>query len=414
MSNQLGSLKMGQKLKKTPAGEIPVDWDVLPIKDLVLKISNGGTPDRSNGQYWEGKIPWISGADFGDQKVAVVRRYITKEAVENSATNIIPKGALLVVTRTGVGKLAVAPFDLTISQDITGLLPDAKYTSSEFLFWMLNFHIPKLKANHQGTSINGVLREDLEAFPIPVPTIAEQNKITGILSAVRALEEKANAEIEKSKTLKKGLMRQLLTRGIGHKKFKKTEAGEIPAKWRIAALSKIADVIMGQSPESSTYNQKNEGLPFYQGNADFGKVYPVPSCWCTAPKKIAREGDILISVRAPVGEINIAPHDCCIGRGLGAIRPTFADSWYLYYSLLRSSNVFNKLSQGSTFTAINGKDLAKILIPIPESSNEQKEIGQILLGLDEQNDKALQQLEGIVLLKKSLMSALLTGKVRVG
>ena len=88
---------------------------------------------------------------------------------------------------------------------------------------------------------------------------------------------------------------------------------------KIIYLNKIV-VDMGQSPPSTDCNEQGDGLPFYQGNAEFGPKYPSPQKWCNRPKKIADEGDILISVRAPVGEINIAPHKCCIGRGITAIR----------------------------------------------------------------------------------------------
>lgn len=95
----------------------------------------------------------------------------------------------------------------------------------------------------------------------------------------------------------------------------------LPAGWRWVRLGDIADIIAGQSPPGETYRKKPEGLPFFQGKADFGLVHPSAATWCVAPIKIARIGDILISVRAPVGPTNIADQECCIGRGLAAIRP---------------------------------------------------------------------------------------------
>ncbi len=97
----------------------------------------------------------------------------------------------------------------------------------------------------------------------------------------------------------------------------KTLAGWVEGK---LSQPEIASITMGQSPPSSTYNFNNEGLPFFQGKADFGEVHPTPRVWCTAPNKIAEPGDILLSVRAPVGPTNIANDQCCIGRGLAAVR----------------------------------------------------------------------------------------------
>src|SRR5438445_6218664 len=104
--------------------------------------------------------------------------------------------------------------------------------------------------------------------------------------------------------------------------YKLTEIGEIPEEWKVAKLgdSEIAQVIMGQSPPSSTYNDAGKGLPFLQGNADFGDMYPQPNTYTSGPIKVARKNDILVSVRAPVGKVNLSPFECCIGRGLSAVR----------------------------------------------------------------------------------------------
>src|SRR5680860_802479 len=95
----------------------------------------------------------------------------------------------------------------------------------------------------------------------------------------------------------------------------------VPRGWTEARLDEVAHVEMGQSPPSSSYNEDREGLPFFQGKAEFGALYPEPKKWCTDPKKLASKDDVLISVRAPVGPTNLAPEKCCIGRGLAALSP---------------------------------------------------------------------------------------------
>jgi type I restriction enzyme S subunit len=200
-----------KKFKKTPVGEIPVEWNARDIGSLTRTMINGGTPDTKVEKYWSGDIPWITGADFTNQKMAAVRRYITKEAVQNSSTNVVPKGAILIVTRTGVGKLAVADRDIAVSQDITGIIPDLNLILPEFLFWELNLFAPQLKATHQGTSINGILRSDLERFIVPVPPLNEQKKIVEILSAVDVKIEKEEIACKMMQGLKKSLMQGLLT-----------------------------------------------------------------------------------------------------------------------------------------------------------------------------------------------------------
>lgn len=196
-------------------------------------------------------------------------------------------------------------------------------------------------------------------------------------------------------------------------RFKKTPAGEIPVDWEVSRLLDVATIIMGQSPPSSSYNKNGIGLPFYQGNADFGRIFPTLNNWCAAPKKQAEKGDILISVRAPVGEVNIAPQKCCIGRGLAVLRPQGIDSNYLYYILIYSSTLLNNLSQGSTFGAINSKELSDLQIPIPPK-REQKEIGLFLSNVDEAIDKTDAVIEKTRELKKGLMQQLLTKGIQRG
>ena len=132
-------------------------------------------------------------------------------------------------------------------------------------------------------------------------------------------------------------------------------------------------MIMGQSPSSNTYNTSGDGLPFYQGNADFGEESPVPQSWCTEPKKIAEKGDILISVRAPIGAINIADERCCIGRGVAAIRPNqeAMSPDYLQHQLFASRSKLEAMGTGSTFKAIGKKTLSDFPVVIyPKSTQE--------------------------------------------
>ena len=190
-------------------------------------------------------------------------------------------------------------------------------------------------------------------------------------------------------------------------KYKDTPVGKIPVDWEVVKLSKTSEINMGQSPPSTDCNEQGDGFPFYQGNAEFGPKYPSPRKWCNRPKKIANEGDILISVRAPVGEINIAPHKCCIGRGIAAIRAKDLDDKFLYQSMLLRRKALQKMAQGSTFEAVNRNELSELLILFPPAF-EQKKIAEILTTVDKAIEKTTQIIERTKELKKGLMQKLLT------
>lgn len=160
----------------------------------------------------------------------------------------------------------------------------------------------------------------------------------------------------------------------------------LPVSWRIRRLDDVCEIILGQSPPGSTYNTSGDGLPFYQGKSEFGDFYPIPKKWCSAPTKIAEAEDVLVSVRAPVGPTNLCPSRACIGRGLAAIRPRNGmASRYVLYALRATVSALADKATGTTFEAVNGKDLRSHLIavaPLPEQSRVIAEIEKQFTRLD--------------------------------
>jgi len=193
--------------------------------------------------------------------------------------------------------------------------------------------------------------------------------------------------------------------------FKDTPIGKVPRDWETRSLGEkdIATLIMGQSPPSSTYNQKGVGLPFLQGKAEFGDIYPSPEVFCSKPVKIAEPHDILLSVRAPVGDVNIAPFQCCVGRGLASIRPRHdkLNYLYLFYYLRFSSGRFESMSMGSTFKAIRKEEVVNYIISVPPL-REQERIADFLSFADLAIQKTDEVIAKTGRVKNGLMQKLLT------
>ncbi|WP_375328951.1 restriction endonuclease subunit S [Microcystis sp. BLCC-F210] len=182
---------------------------------------------------------------------------------------------------------------------------------------------------------------------------------------------------------------------------------QLPDGWQWVKLGDVCELIMGQSPPSSSYINEPRGLPFFQGKADFGKISPIPRFWCFEPIKIAEVGDILISVRAPVGPTNIVDVQCCIGRGLAAIRPNQdSERDFIHAALRLYENKLVSLGSGSTFEAIGRKDLETLKIPLPPLS-EQKRIAAILNEQMEAVEKARKATEAQLEAAKALPAAYL-------
>ena len=178
---------------------------------------------------------------------------------------------------------------------------------------------------------------------------------------------------------------------------------EIPIAWKSGAFSDIANITMGQSPDGSSYNEKGEGIVFYQGSTDFGILFPSVRMYTTSPSRYAKQGDILMSVRAPVGAVNIANSDCCIGRGLSAINSKKGSVTYIYYVIHYLKVRFDSLNTaGTTFGSITKDELFSLPVVIPSEKilerfeaickpifNKQMEIGFEIESLTRQRDELL-------------------------
>jgi type I restriction enzyme S subunit len=183
-------------------------------------------------------------------------------------------------------------------------------------------------------------------------------------------------------------------------------------KQNFKPLQELCEIIMGQSPSSDSYNSNGEGLPFFQGKSEFGEVYPHVVKWCSSPKKIAQYGDILISVRAPVGPTNLARENCCIGRGLAAIRPISSkiDRDFLWLQLQYLESYLEEQGQGSTFEAIGATELKVLQIYAPDILRQKQIANHLQIQLEEV-DKAYKSLEIQKLEIQNLANALIYNSI---
>ena len=197
-------------------------------------------------------------------------------------------------------------------------------------------------------------QESLLRIPITWPSDAFAKKLAEISSS---FDEKIELNRRMNKTLEE----------IGQALFKNMFVdNQEKEKWPVGKLEDLFNIVMGQSPPGSSYNELGEGVIFYQGRAGFGERFPTNRLYTTKPKRLARDGDILLSVRAPVGDINQASEDCCVGRGLAAIRQKDDFLTFGYYFLNSLRFRFNEFNdEGTVFGAINGKQLKNLVVAVP-------------------------------------------------
>jgi len=236
----------------------PRGWRELKFGELCQRIVNGGTPATDNARFWNGHTPWVTGADFTSHGIGEIRRFVSDAGVRSSATSIVKAGNLLVVTRTGVGKLAIAPFDIAISQDVSGVYVDGDKADTSFVFYLLSKELEEIKKLNQGTSINGIIRADLERHPLRIPVNKRaQQKIAAILTSLDTTIEKTEALIEKHQQIKAGLMHDLFTRGVlpngqlrppyeqAPELYQRTLLGWLPNEWRVSSCGQTCSIDAG-------------------------------------------------------------------------------------------------------------------------------------------------------------------------
>ena len=175
-------------------------WPLVALQDICVEILSGGTPSTKNENYWNGDIPWITSADIVDLQTAIPRKYITQDAIRESATNLIPKGNIIVVTRVGLGKLFRNGFDVCISQDSQGLIVKEE-VNTDFLVYVLKERVANFKNTSRGSTIQGVTKRQLAELQIPLPPLEVQREIVTEIEGYQ--EEIANYELAITKCRKK-------------------------------------------------------------------------------------------------------------------------------------------------------------------------------------------------------------------
>ena len=262
------------------------------------------------------------------------------------------------------------------------LRPNLKKIVPEYLKYYLHSSFVKnevAKKYVSGSALPRIILKNFGEIEIMNKPLLEQQKIANILSSLDSkieLNNKINKELETmAKTLYDYWFVQFDFPDENGKPYKSSGGkmvynqelkGEIPEKYRVKELSDIANITMGQSPSGSSYNEKEEGIIFFQGSTDFGLRFPTIRQYTTEPTRFAKKDDILLSVRAPVGTLNIADNDCCIGRGLASINSKDNKQSFLYYVMVYFKKIFDLRNEsGTTFGSITKDDLYTLKLVYP-------------------------------------------------
>lgn len=383
---------------------LPPGWKLARLGDLCDSIST--TDPRKEPDK---KFTYIDISSIDRQSKSIVSPSVKSgKDAPTRARRIVRKGDVLVATtRPNLNAVALVGEEYDGQVCSTGLcvlrpLPECLDPEWAYFATIRSDFVDSLSGAVTGAMYPAVSDKRVYEQTIPLPPLSEQQRIVAVLNQQMAVVEgarkAAESRLEAAQALGQAFLRAVFP----------VEGQELPQDWKWERLEDVCEITLGQSPPGSTYRNQPCGLPFFQGKADFGDLHPTPTTWCVAPKKVAEVGDILISVRAPVGPTNIANVKCCIGRGLASLRcrkDVHRDFMLLGLKLYETDLATQ--GSGSTFAAITGSQLRAFEMPLPLLFSEQKRIFEILnqqLAAAERARKAAQaQLAEIEALPSTLL-----------
>jgi type I restriction enzyme, S subunit len=411
-------------------GEIPEHWGVSKIKFTTYVKGRIGWQGLRADEFIDEGPYLVTGTDFIDGLVNWDSCYHISMERYNEAPPIQLRENDLLITKDGtIGKVAIVknkPKYAILNSGIFVTRPQNSAYLTEFMYWILNSQVFNRFIEYMslGSTIVHLYQQTFENFSFPIANLNEQKTIVDFLnkkiSEIDDLIADKERLIELLQQKRQAVITEAVTKGLNPNVRMKDSGiewiGEIPEHWEVKKLKHVSNITMGQSPKSEECSYDEIGVPFLQGNAEFTNVHPIPKMYCNTANKFSKVNDILLSVRAPVGAINISDRVYGIGRGLCAITAKKVIMKYLWYSLNVSLEELFIKSKGSTFEAVTVTDVQNLLIILPPK-NEQDDIVNFL-------DKKTAEIDGLVIeikkqieklkeYRQSLISEAVTGKIDV-
>ena len=364
-------------------------------------------------------------------------RFVLRETYDNWFRGHPKPGDIIFVNKATPGRVCLVPdpVDFCIAQDMVAIRANPERVYPKFLFAVLRSPNVQEKIGqlHVGTLIPHFKKGDFDKLLLPIPGRKEQVFIGDTyfeFSAKIDLNRRMNETLEaiaralfkswfvdfdpvraKAEGRDPGLPKSLAD--LFPDSLEDSELGEIPKGWRIGPVDEEFDLTMGQSPPGETYNEEGEGLPFYQGRADFGVRFPTRRVYCTAPTRHASAGDTLVSVRAPVGDINMATELCAIGRGVAAARHKTGSRSYSYQFMCSIEGVFARFeAEGTVFGSIGKKDFRAIPCIMPPHGLVLALEG-CLTPIDDRIEVNDRESRTLAALRDTLLPKLISGELRM-
>lgn len=325
-------------------------------------------------------IPVIRGSNLSTDVGTMLKDeqfvFVDEDMAAKFPRSIVRRGDLLFTCWGTVGQVGYVPDESKYERYIVSnkqmkMTPDSTRVDSLFLYYLLSSPqmLHEFRSQAIGTSVPGFNLGQLKKMTVSLPHLTVQEGISRSLRYLDEMIEKNQQQLAILEQMAQLLYRDWFVRfrfaGDQDIKTIESELGPIPQDWLVHRLGDECQLVMGQSPKSEYYNDVGAGLPFHQGVTDFGRRFPTHRRWTTVDKRVAEKGDILFSVRAPVGRINVAPSRLVVGRGLCAIRSSDGHQNFLLQQLKERFAVEDSMGGGTIFNSVTKKDVESIALLKP-------------------------------------------------
>lgn len=380
------------------------EWKKVKLGDIG-KLTMGSTPSTKVAEYYGGDRLWITPSDIvkGNKYVSETERKLTD--LGWSEARHIPANSILITCIASIGKNCIATEEVSCNQQIIALTPSEDY-DVHYLYYAICSIENQLHSIAGKATVEIVNKTKLSSVEIDVPPLEEQRRIASLLSRFDELIQLHEFKAENLIKAKQQIMSDIFSGGL--RELESINPDDyVQDNWRMMRLGDCTIVTMGQSPKGNEITETGKQL-FMQGSAEFGNKFPKPFKYCDVSKRICNVGDILMSVRAPVGAVNMADDRYGFGRGLCSLSPSILCSEYIYYVVKGLSNKIAELGHGSTVQAITIQEVKDFKVPVPPTIEEQHKIANLLSSYDSLIELKRSQKQQVTNMKQQLMYQLLT------
>jgi len=401
-------------------------WDRVAIKDICT-LGGGKTPRKSNDEYWDGDIPWVSPKDFDGVTLEETEDYLTEKAVSENSINLYGAGDIAMVVRSGILRhsLPVAQLasEMGVNQDIKVLQPDTSKITSDYLLNILLYEADRIRPScaKTGTTVESIETSFLKGYKIPLPTLPKQRRIAEILSTVDDQIQQTDEIIKKTGELKRGLLQDLFRPSVEN--GRQTKLGVVPNGWEIGQLRDFGvSFVSGGTPS-------RENSEYFDGEIPWLKTSEVQNCRIQSSEefitetgleessaKIVPPENVLVAMYGggTVGNVGLLEIKAATNQACCAIitESSVLDNEFIYYQLLFEHRRLVSYAAGSSQQNLSKHDVEQFDILVPPKA-EQRRIAKILRETDYKLEQEREHKQHLQELKRGLMQDLLTGKVRV-